>query len=154
MELGAIQGGCRFNPGGHLGARKGQGLRTPVQLMAATNTANPCFRGMIDSPTSPRPLSHIATSANFVTQFSTPNTVIPEGNKIWVLGDGVGSGSSTPHAQTPPRVDEISPEQAPDEYSIQFALGSLLEQRGALGVLTLEVSSGMAAPRGRTATSS
>ena len=28
-------------------------------------------------------------SANFVTQFSTPNKVMPEGNKIWVLGDGV-----------------------------------------------------------------
>ena len=26
----------------------------------------------------------------FVAQFSTPNKVMPEGNKIWVLGDGVG----------------------------------------------------------------
>ena len=30
------------------------------------------------------------TSSNFVTQFSTPNKVMPEGNKIWVLGDGLG----------------------------------------------------------------
>ena len=28
-------------------------------------------------------------SVNFVTQFSTPDKVMPEGNKIWVLGDGV-----------------------------------------------------------------
>ena len=27
----------------------------------------------------------------FVAQFSTPNKVMPEGNKIWVLGDGVES---------------------------------------------------------------
>jgi len=26
-----------------------------------------------------------------VTQISTPNKVMPEGNKIWVLGDGVES---------------------------------------------------------------
>jgi hypothetical protein len=30
-------------------------------------------------------------SVNFVTQFSTPNKIMPEGNKIWVLGDGVDS---------------------------------------------------------------
>jgi len=34
-------------------------------------------------------------SVNFVTQFSTPNKVMPEGNKIWVLGDGVVSNSPT-----------------------------------------------------------
>ena len=28
-------------------------------------------------------------SVKFVTPFSTPNKVMPEGNKIWVLGDGV-----------------------------------------------------------------
>ena len=28
-------------------------------------------------------------SVNFVTPFSTPNKVLPEGNKIWVLGYGV-----------------------------------------------------------------
>ena len=28
-------------------------------------------------------------SVNFVTQFSTLDKVMPEGNKIWVLGDGV-----------------------------------------------------------------
>ena len=28
-------------------------------------------------------------SFNFATQFSTLDKVIPEGNKIWVLGDGV-----------------------------------------------------------------
>ena len=28
-------------------------------------------------------------SVNFVTQFSTPDKVMPKGNKIWVLGDGV-----------------------------------------------------------------
>ena len=37
-------------------------------------------------------LGHDApNSVNFVTQFSTPNKVMPEGNKIWVLGDGVES---------------------------------------------------------------
>ena len=30
-----------------------------------------------------------SNSVNFVTRFSTLDKVMPEGNKIWVLGDGV-----------------------------------------------------------------
>ena len=34
-------------------------------------------------------------SANIVTQFSTPNKAMPEGNKIWVLEALVGSNRPT-----------------------------------------------------------
>ena len=35
-----------------------------------------------------------SNSVNFVTQFSTPDKVMPEGNKIWVFGDGVESSNT------------------------------------------------------------
>jgi len=48
----------------------------------------PAFSVWFDSAPSPRPLSHVA---NFHTHVSTPETLMPDGRKIWVLWDGGGS---------------------------------------------------------------
>jgi hypothetical protein len=49
------------------------------------------FESVIEVLGSLNPGYYAPHSVNFVTQFSTPNKVMPEGNKIWVLGDGVES---------------------------------------------------------------
>ncbi len=63
-----------------------QGLRLLAVVMV---TRLESFESGIEVLGALNPGYDAPNSVNFVTQFSTPNKVMPEGNKIWVLGDGV-----------------------------------------------------------------
>jgi hypothetical protein len=68
--------------------RRFQGLRLLAVVMV---TRLEYVESVIEVLGSLNPGYDVPHSVNFVTQFSTPNKVMPEGNKIWVLGYGVES---------------------------------------------------------------
>ena len=83
-------------------------------------------------------------------ELQVPREVPEPENVLRVVNSRPGSASSTPHAQTRPQDVKMTPQGVLGDYSLRTELISLLVRRGALGVLTLEVTSA-AAPRGRTA---